>query len=84
VQEADRADAEVKFKQLTAGHSILSNPDKRRKYDAGRRSLWNPLSLWIPHTLYPTNFLILIFFSGLYEIQLQLYLHNLLFQIAAT
>lgn len=34
--EAEREDAEKRFKQLTAGHNLLSDPTKRRQYDAGK------------------------------------------------
>ena len=36
VPEAEREESAKKFKQLTAGHNILSDPAKRRQYDAGQ------------------------------------------------
>lgn len=34
-QDAEREKAEVKFKQLTAAYALLSDRDKREKFDAG-------------------------------------------------
>lgn len=34
--EAEREQAEAKFKQLTSAYALLSDPEKREKFDAGR------------------------------------------------
>lgn len=36
VASEDREEAEGKFKLLGAAHAVLSDPDKRQKYDAGK------------------------------------------------
>lgn len=47
VPEAEREEAEKKFKQLTAGNNILSDPTKRQRFDAGPILPLQNIYLWL-------------------------------------
>ena len=46
VQDTDRVHAEARFKQLTAAYSLLSDPAKRQKFDAGASCIQHLMKYW--------------------------------------